>query len=34
MCLQFTVTVVLTHKNIGEDTQSITKIRSFVDQYE
>ena len=34
MCLQFTVIVALTHKNIVKDAQSITTIRSFIDQHE
>ena len=32
-CFQYIVTVVLSHKNIANDLQRISKISFFIDQY-
>ena len=32
-CFQYTVTVALNHEQIKKDQQRITKIKSFIDQY-
>ena len=32
-CFQYAVTVALNHKNIAKDSQRISQIKPFIDQY-